>query len=173
MTRKKVRASAAAGTADRGPVDRLEQTHDHTATNIPVQLVIVVTRSPDRPGYFMARLRDDPTFAWVSRQPLVDGARIHIRLGCDTKSRVEMWHEGAAEFALRSTIGLSAGLTVEESSHGPVFRSHRTASPSAVDVPPVDQNEQPAIPPPRCMARCRTVRAPQDLGPALTARAPR
>src|SRR5262245_20253377 len=47
-----------------------------------------------------------------SSQPMLDAARVLLELGCDPGEVIELWHEGASEWALRSTIGVAARLTV-------------------------------------------------------------
>ena len=79
--------------------------------------------------------------------PLLESARVLISEGYDPETIIEMWHAGASEFAIRAKLGVAAKLKVEESAHGPAFRSFRGASRSAVDAPPIRQNERAATTP--------------------------
>jgi hypothetical protein len=73
-----------------------------------------------------------------SREPLCAAARVLASEGIDPDIVLAMRHVGRADDALRARLATAAALTVEESAHGPVFRSYR-APPSAVDRPPVAQ----------------------------------
>jgi hypothetical protein len=71
---------------------------------------------------------------------LLTGCRVLLKQGIDPNDVVVLRHAGSTNDALRSTIGAAAKLTVEETSHGPAFRSFRTAPAGAVDRPPVRQD---------------------------------
>ena len=66
-------------------------------------------------GQFWARLEDSKIYHLRSRQPLLDAARQALEDGHDPSEIIEMWQEGASTWALRSTIGQAAKLTVVES----------------------------------------------------------
>jgi hypothetical protein len=101
-----------------------------------VALVVSVAPVAGRPGYFTARLGHRMLVA-ASRSPFVDSCRTLLARGVNPDTTIAMRHRGADHDALRARLGTAARLTVEESAHGPVFRSYREASPSAVDRPPV------------------------------------
>ncbi len=56
-----------------------------------------------------------------SQSPLLDAARILAKEGCDPNATLEMWHQGAAEFALRGRLGHLALLTVKNGPSAPAF----------------------------------------------------
>jgi hypothetical protein len=59
-----------------------------------------------------------------SRTPFLDAARALLAAGHDSDTAIEMWHAGAKDCSLKSTIGAAAKLRVEESNFGlPRFRS--------------------------------------------------
>jgi hypothetical protein len=95
-------------------------------------------------GRFTASLTDGSLLIASSRQPFFDGARQLIKLGYDPATVLVMRSVGSDIDCLTATVGAAAKLTVEESAHGPVFRSHRMASPSAVERPRSMQSNQAA-----------------------------
>jgi hypothetical protein len=97
-----------------------------------VQLTIIVTPATGRPGAFAARLEGDSTVLVTSRAPFLASARKLIAAGYPRDAMFMMRHEGAKEFALKARLGKAAKLTVEESAHGPVFRTVRDGPPSSV-----------------------------------------
>jgi hypothetical protein len=124
-------AMAASGASEKVRSDR---------TTESVANIVVLVEALDHHGRFRAYL-DGQVIVASSRQPFVDGARRLIDLGHDPKSRLEMWHAGAADFSLRAPLGVAAKLMVEESAHGPIFRRHRIATASAVAPPLVVEND--------------------------------
>jgi hypothetical protein len=98
--------------------------------------IIVILAPLDRRGRFSARLIDGRPLVSSSRLPFCDSARELIRLGYAPDLLLLMRHEGSSVVALRSMIGTAAKLTVEESAHGPIFRSAREGPQSAVAAPP-------------------------------------
>ena len=56
-----------------------------------------------------------------SQHPLLDAARVLAKDGCDQNTTLEMWHQGATEFALRGRLGDLALLTVRNGSNAPKF----------------------------------------------------
>jgi hypothetical protein len=71
-------------------------------------------------GRFEACL--DGRLICISRQPLLDAARMLAADGVDPATLVAVRHEGVAYDALRSTVGVAAGPTVEENERvGPRF----------------------------------------------------
>ena len=78
------------------------------------------------PGHFAAAV-NGLFIVLSSRQPLLDTCRALLADGADPNSWVIMRHAGSDVDALRGKVGLLARLTIEESAHGPVFRSFRDA----------------------------------------------
>jgi hypothetical protein len=98
----------------------------------------VITATSVGQGRFAAQIGDH-ILVEASRQPLLDAARVLLSQGADPRTVIALRHAGSTTDALRSTVGAAAKLTVEETSHGPAFRSFRTAPASAVDRPPIEQ----------------------------------
>jgi hypothetical protein len=96
-------------------------------------LIITIAALRGRPGAYSAHV--DGRVVCRSRQPLLDAARHLLAAGHDPATPLVLRHARSDIDCLRATIGIAAKLTVEESAHGPVFRRHRTASPSAVEAP--------------------------------------
>jgi hypothetical protein len=103
-----------------------------------VGLKIVITPVPERLGAFAARREGSPKVICVSRSPFLDSARCLVADGYDPNTLLTMQHDGTDVFALGARLGTSAGLTVEESAHGPVFRNWR---PSKTATPIQQQQE--------------------------------
>jgi hypothetical protein len=103
-----------------------------TTIHPSVQLIIIVTPAAGRPGAFAARLEGDSTVLVVSRAPFLAGARKLIAAGYPPDAVFMMLREGAKGFDLKARLGKAAKLTVEESAHGPVFRTVRDGPSSAV-----------------------------------------
>jgi hypothetical protein len=58
-----------------------------------------------------------------SPQPFVDAARALLAEGISPDNRLVMRHGGSPDDALRSTVGVSARLTVSDTNNGkPIFR---------------------------------------------------
>jgi hypothetical protein len=101
-------------------------------------------------GKFEARLNG--RLLCISHQPLLDAARILAGEGADPATRITMRHEAAAYDALRSTVGVAAGLTVRETeTDGPRFVRwkpfcrgdvHALMRSSGLPVPDIDQPER-------------------------------
>jgi hypothetical protein len=58
-------------------------------------------------------------------------------MGADPTAIITMMHAGSATVALTARLSVAALLCVEESAHGPTFRSFRKAPARAVDGPPM------------------------------------
>jgi len=104
----------------------------------PITLIVRRYRSPKSGkrvhGQFEARL--DGRLICISRQPLLDGARVLAAEGIDPATPIAMRHEGAAFDALRSTLGVAAKLTAEENEKvGPRFARWKPFPRSAVGAP--------------------------------------
>src|SRR5262245_27773812 len=65
-------------------------------------------------GMFFGCIEGVPWGVGPSSAPLLDAARIALQLGHDPAEVIELWHEGASEWALRSTVGEAAKLRVNE-----------------------------------------------------------
>jgi hypothetical protein len=79
-----------------------------------------------------------------STQPLLDAARALLAEGIDPRTWIVMRHAGTVLDALRSTVGVAAGLTVKDDGGGkPVFgKWHPYDAPSRVpDSAPMRQTE--------------------------------
>jgi len=111
------------------------------------QVNIIVTPS-SRAGHFDAHLEHHNSLLVTSRSPFLDSARHLVDAGFDPDAVLIMRHDGADHDALRARLGTAAGLTVEESAHGPIFRSFRNAPQSAVAAPPSNQIESAVTDPP-------------------------
>jgi hypothetical protein len=108
----------------------------------PFRIDVVPTHG--KPGYFVARLGG--MVLCTSRSPLLKSARCLIELGHDPNTLLEMWREGATEFALRARLGAAAKLVVEETAHRPRFRHHREASPSPLKQASAAPGDEAATP---------------------------
>lgn len=129
-----------------------------------VQLTIIVTPAAGRHGAFAARLEGNSTVLVTSRAPFLASARKLIAAGYPRDAMFMMRHEGAKEFALKARLGKAAKLTIEESAHGPVFRTVRDGPPSAVagSQGPVPK---PSLGEPRFEAPAETVVEEESLPP--------
>jgi hypothetical protein len=132
--------------------------------------VIVITIEPDQraPGHFAARLSGDNCVLAKSRTPFCDAARKLVDLGADPAATLVSVRAGSNTESLRAQLGIAAGLTVEESAFGPVFRRHRTGSPTPVGASPVRSSELPVaeaapapLAVPRLSLRKKAVDAPK------------
>jgi hypothetical protein len=78
-----------------------------------------------RPGIFaycVVEPADHAGISWQSRQPLLDACRQIKRMGGDPSARCSIFREGRTEADLTCTVGVGAGLTVEETQlRGPYF----------------------------------------------------
>jgi len=72
---------------------------------------------PAGPGQFKATL-DDTILVNSTTQPLLDGARALAARGADPDSIITTRHRLAADWSLRSRIGVAARLTVVERRSG-------------------------------------------------------
>jgi hypothetical protein len=63
----------------------------------------------------------------ASRTPLLTAARVLRRRGISDDTPLVMRHEGSAVIAMRTTVGVAAGLRVVDSDRGMLrFRSYRS-----------------------------------------------
>ncbi|MHC2582662.1 hypothetical protein ACVI1J_005163 [Bradyrhizobium diazoefficiens] len=104
----------------------------------PVTLIISPYRSQRTGkrvhGQFEARL--DGELVCISRQPLLDGARVLLAGGADPATPIAMRHQGSAHDAMRSTVGVAAEMRVEENeTDGPRFVRWKAPSGSDGDAP--------------------------------------
>jgi hypothetical protein len=80
---------------------------------VPVHDPLIIV-SACRPSHlFEARLADG--VLCVSRQPLLDAARILLAERCDPDTAITMRHAGRDTIALSAKLGVAAKLTVDES----------------------------------------------------------
>jgi hypothetical protein len=93
--------------------------------------IIIITAAPAGRGRFDASV--DGRYILTSRSPFLDTARILAAQGADPATRIGLMHEGSDRIAMRSTIGIAAGLIVEEGDRL-ALRKHR--SPGAVERSP-------------------------------------
>ena len=104
---------------------------------------IVITVTPDqRPGRYRAYIETETKPLCVSRQPFLDGARKLIARGHDSETILAMRWAGAKNWALRSSLGAAAKLTVDE--HNGTFAKWKPYSRSA--VPPGNANPARTVP---------------------------
>ncbi len=112
---------------------------------------IIITPVRGRPGAFAARREGSSTVICVSRSPFLDSARSLLAAGHDPNALLKMRHDGAEGFALTAPLGTAAKLVVEESAHGPVFRTFRKGLVATTERPISDTGIaapiQPIIPP--------------------------
>jgi hypothetical protein len=94
---------------------------------------IITLKAGGRPGQSSARLPDGTVLVQASRQPFLEAARVLLNLGYPPELWLEGWRPGAAEFALRARLGISAGLTVDETRT--VFAQWKAFPSSAVASP--------------------------------------
>lgn len=68
----------------------------------------------DRHGHWRAFIANGTLLVPLSRQPVLDAARVLIRAGYPPAAWIEGWHPGASEFAMRARLGEAARLSVDE-----------------------------------------------------------
>jgi hypothetical protein len=79
----------------------------------------------------------------ISRQPLLDAARVLLTEGVDPATEIVTRHIGAAFDAMRSTVGAAAKWTVREDDKvGPIFVRWKAFSRDDVETP-VRSNRDP------------------------------
>jgi hypothetical protein len=105
---------------------------------MPLTLILRPHRSPETAkrvhGQFEARL--DGRLLCISRQPLLDSARVLTAEGVDPATTIRMRHGGATHDAMRATVGVAAKLTVEENERvGPRFARWKPFPRSAAGAP--------------------------------------
>jgi hypothetical protein len=103
-----------------------------------ITLIIRPYRSPptSKPVHGRYEARLDGRLICISRQPLLDSARVLAAEAIDPATPIAMRHEGAAHNGLRSTVGKAAKLTIEESAKvGPRIICWKPVSRSDVGAP--------------------------------------
>ena len=105
--------------------DKIDANASSPLSKIQDRIVIVVREL--RAGKFEARLEGS--------------ARVLLAEGYPPDALLIMRHAGREDDALRGPLGGAARLTIEESGHGPVVRSFRTAPAGAVDAPRIAPRE--------------------------------
>ena len=104
---------------------------------------IVITVTPDeRPGRYRAYTENETKPLCRSRQPFLDSARKLIASGHNFETILAMRWAGAKNWALRSSLGAAAKLTVDE--HNGTFAKWKPYSRSA--VPPKIAKSVNAVP---------------------------
>ena len=100
---------------------------------------IYLTVSPTRAGMFEGRI--DDRLICISRQPLLDAARVVLAEGFDPNTYLVMRHAGSPDDSLSARIGSAAQLTVEHTVYGkPVLRPYK-GSLGIETAPPTAPNE--------------------------------
>jgi len=97
-------------------------------------LDIEVMPNLEKASFFLARLLGCERVLCVSREPILESARVLLDEGHSPASVLRMWHSGAEHWALRAQLGKAARLTVEESAHGPTLRGYRPSTGSTVEA---------------------------------------
>lgn len=92
----------------------------------PTIIVIMIEPLQGAPGHFAALLSGDDCVLAKSRTPFCDAARKLLDLGADPAAILVSVRAISNTVSLRAQLVVAAGLTVEESAFGPVFRRHRT-----------------------------------------------
>ncbi len=98
------------------------------------------------------------SFQWIER--LLESAFVSLAEGYDPAVRLEMFHEGAAEFALGAHLGLAARLDLANTVYGPAFRCDSVAAQGAVERPRRRLNKVAAV----CLAEATRNRPRKDEG---------
>jgi hypothetical protein len=87
--------------------------------------MLTITITPTTKGQVTATSSDG--YSLTTNTPLLDGARYWLNKGLPTQTTIiTQWSTGAAPYALRSTIGHAAKLTVRPNHSGtPTFQLHQ------------------------------------------------
>ena len=97
------------------------------------EIAVVVAPTPRRTGRYKARLgQTGMVLCKSSTKPFLDAARKLMDLGFDPTTILLMRHAGSETECLRSTIGVAAALTVEDTDYAPRFRPWKPISTRAV-----------------------------------------
>jgi hypothetical protein len=105
---------------------------------------ITITITPSHRGGFDALIAGE-VVARASATPLLEASRTLLERGTDPATILEMRHAGSSTVALRTRIGVAAGLTVAERSSGrtpPRFEPWK-APPCSAGSPPIAWNVAP------------------------------
>ena len=81
---------------------------------------IIIVVAPVGRGRFRAQV-DGRTVVTSSRQPFLAAARTLAAEGVDLLTRITMRHEGQSCYALTSTVGVAARLSVDDTRGAPRF----------------------------------------------------
>jgi hypothetical protein len=79
-----------------------------------VTITIEVSPSPGRAGRFIAALAPSGRVLGAFSAPLCGAARVLLAEGIQPETCLQMRHAGSETLALRSTVGVAAGLAVSE-----------------------------------------------------------
>lgn len=85
-----------------------------------VRHCVIIAPRRGRPGKAEARLQDQAEILLVSRQPLLDCARILLAIGCSPDSTIATRRPRSGEDDMRAVLSAAAKLTVDET-NGTVF----------------------------------------------------
>lgn len=97
---------------------------------------IIITAAPAGRGRYHASV--DGRYICSTRQPFLDAARCLAAQGIDPSTPIALVHAGSDTISMRSTIGVAAGLSVEE---GDRLTLRRYRPPSAVEgLPAADSS---------------------------------
>jgi hypothetical protein len=73
---------------------------------------IIITAASAGRGRFDASV--EGRYLVTSTSPLADAARVLAAQGSDPSTPIGLMHEGCGKISMRSTIGIAAGVVVEE-----------------------------------------------------------
>lgn len=133
-----------------------------SGSEIMAELALIISAHVRRdgtkhPNAFDARLGSSDTVVCVSETPLFDAARALLAQGkANPDDMLVMRHAGSTVDALRSKVGVAAGLRIEETGWGPKLRKYRPRP--AMYVPPSIE-QTPSLVPEQAPARETHARA--------------
>jgi hypothetical protein len=94
----------------------------------------IVVSPASTPGRFEARL--DGELLCAARTPLLSAARVLLDRGASPTDTITMRHAGSHTVAMRSTVGVAAKLTVDETSGNGTPRFRPYDAPQMSNQPP-------------------------------------
>lgn len=92
---------------------------------------ITITAAPAERGRYHASV--EGRYLVTSRSPFLDAARVLAAQGLDPVTQIALVHAGSDRITMRSTVGIAAGLVIEE---GERLALRRYRPPSAVGGSP-------------------------------------
>lgn len=103
------------------------------------ELALIVSPHAKHPNAFDARLAGSDAVVCVSETPLLDAARALLAQGkANPDDMLVMRHAGSSVDALRGTVGVAAGLRIEETGWGPKLRKYKPR-PAMYVLPSIEQ----------------------------------